>query len=192
MKKVQDHYFKKAKKEGYRARSVYKLQEIDNKYRILKKGARLVDLGAFPGSWSQYASKRVGNNGVILAIDLKKPVGLPENVRCMEGDVFEIDVGRILAAFGAPDGIMSDMAPATTGAKRVDHYRSIELAHQGLMLAQELVKPGGFYLCKVFDGPDLPEFRKFCSQTFSRVKVVKPKSSRAESVELFLLCQNRK
>jgi 23S rRNA (uridine2552-2'-O)-methyltransferase len=110
----------------------------------------------------------------------------------MAGDVFDQDMPELLSGFGMPDGITSDMAPATTGARTVDHYRSVELAEQGLALAENLVKKGGFYLCKVFDGPDLPVFRKRCGLNFSSVKVVKPKSSRPESVELFLLCLKRK
>lgn len=192
MKKVQDHYFKKAKKEGYRARSAYKLQEIDEKHNILRPGYRVIDLGAYPGSWSQYASKKVGKNGLILAIDLKEPAGLGQNVRTVKADVFDLDADEIKQSYGSFNGVISDMAPATTGARDVDHYRSMELAEQGLKIALQLLKPDGVYLCKVFDGQDLQAFRQTCFNYFNKVKNVKPKSSRSESFELFVLCLDKK
>ncbi|MBW2164029.1 MAG: RlmE family RNA methyltransferase [Deltaproteobacteria bacterium] len=175
MKKVQDHYFKKAKKQGFPARSVYKLEEAQKKYRFLRPGQTVLDLGAYPGSWSKYAAGVAGPKGLVVAVDIQKPGVMA--------------VREISPYF---DVVLSDMAPKTTGRKDVDHFRSVALAERALVLAKELLKSGGTFFCKVFQGEDLPSFRDNCKKSFRSVRVVKPKSSRPESVELFLLCTDIK
>ncbi len=196
MKKVQDHYFHKARREGYRARSVYKLKEADQKFRMFRKGDCVLDLGAAPGAWSQYAAQRVGKEGKVISVDINGMKALGPNVRILQADIFELEPVSLKTEL--PDGrnfdiILSDMAPRTTGNRGVDHLRSISLAETALMFAATLLEPGrGFFYCKVFEGGDLQNFRKQCQDLFKSVKTFKPKSSRSESVEIFLCCSNRK
>ncbi len=190
MKKVQDHYFKKAKKEGYPARSVYKLKEAQSRYGFLKKGGRVLDLGACPGAWTKFVSQIIGKSGHVVAVDLKPlSVGL-SNCRFFLKDIFELQAGELVSD-ACPDFhvVLSDMAPNTTGRRDVDHLRQIALADQALDIASRVLSPGGVFFCKVFQGEDLPAFRKRCSLFFKKVSVFKPKSSRSESVELFLFCR---
>ncbi len=186
MKKVKDHYFHKAKQEGYPARSVYKLKEAQNKYRFLKKGQRVLDLGASPGAWTKYAWQVVGRKGQVFSVDLKPLSARPPSVIFIQQDVFALDLGD-LRGF---DVVLSDMAPSTTGRRDVDHVRQIGLAERALEIAQTVLLPGGDFFCKVFEGQELLSFRRACEQCFKKVRVFKPKSSRSESVELFLLCSS--
>jgi len=192
VKKVQDHYFKKAKKQGFPARSVYKLEEAQKKYRFLRPGQTVLDLGAYPGSWSKYASGIVGPKGMIVAVDIQKPGVTADNLCLLQKDVYDLKLSKLREISPYFDVVLSDMAPKTTGSKDVDHFRSIALAERALVLAGELLKPGGTFFCKVFQGEDLSSFRDKCRESFRSVRVVKPKSSRPESVELFLLCIDRK
>ncbi len=191
MKKVRDHFFKKAKKEGFLARSVYKLQEADKKYGLLKKGAAVVDLGAAPGSWTQYAAERVGEHGVVVAVDIHSVRVSAPNVEVLKCDALELEPEELLErlrAVGreAADGLMSDMAPKTSGNRSLDHIRSVGLAESALHMALALVGPEGFFFCKVFQGGEFDSFLKQCRASFHEVKVFKPKSSRKESVEVFI------
>lgn len=191
MKKVKDHYFNKAKQEGYRARSVYKLQEADNKYRFLKRGCNVLDLGASPGSWSRYASGKVGKDGHVVAVDIRKTDIPGPNVQVIAGDISNIEPADLQAMVPAInfDVVLSDMAPSTTGNRGVDHMRSIGLAEIALRFAESLLKPGaGAFYCKVFEGSDMNDFCKKCRSVFRSVRIFKPRSSRAESVEIFLFC----
>ena len=192
MKKVQDHYFKKARKQGFPARSVYKLEEAQKKYRFLKSGQTVLDLGAYPGSWSKYAAGVAGPRGLVVAVDIQKPGVMADNACVLQRDVYDLKVSELREISPYFDVVLSDMAPKTTGRKDVDHLRSIALAERALVLATELLKPGGTFFCKVFQGEDFPSFRDNCRKSFRSVRVVKPKSSRPESVELFLLCMGRK
>ncbi len=188
MKTYRDHYFKKAKQENYPARSVYKLQEIEKQSRLFSPGASVLDLGACPGSWSLYAAERVGPRGHVLAIDLN-PAGtaFPPQVTYLTGDM--LDPGPdILEAFeklGPFDLVLSDMAPKTTGVKFTDQARSLELAEAALSVAVSRLKPGGSFVVKVFQGPDAPAYAAELKKLFASVRVSKPKSSRAESKEIF-------
>jgi 23S rRNA (uridine2552-2'-O)-methyltransferase len=188
MKIYRDHYFLKAKQENYPARSVYKLQEIEKQSRLLVPGASVLDLGACPGSWSLYAAKKVGPRGRVLAIDLN-PAGtaFPDNVTYLEGDMLEPgpDILEAFARFGPFDVVLSDMAPSTTGIKFTDQCRSLELAEAALAVANERLKPGGGFVVKVFQGPDSPAYQKMLRKYFTTVRLAKPKSSRAESKEVF-------
>ncbi len=194
MKKVKDYYFKKAKKEGYPARSVYKLEEAQKKYRFLSKAARVLDLGAYPGSWTKYAAKTVGTDGLVVAVDLKQLEIASENIKVIRGDIFEIPAEELKRHNDGLlfDVVLSDMAPKTTGRKDVDHLKSIALAEQALFLAQSLLTKKGAFFCKVFQGEDFPQYLATLKKSFGRVKVVKPKSSRSESVETFVLCSDMK
>jgi 23S rRNA (uridine2552-2'-O)-methyltransferase len=165
VKKVRNHYFKKARKQGFPARSVYKLEEAQNKYRFLKPGQTVLDLGAYPGSWSKYAARVAGPEGLVVAVDIQKPGVMPDNAYVLQRDVYDLKVSELREISPYFDVVLSDMAPKTIGRKDVDHFRSIALAERALVLARELLKPGS---------------------------TIKPKSSRPESVELFLLCTGRK
>ncbi len=196
MKKVKDHYYHRAKQEGYRARSVYKLEEADRKFHFLKKGSHVLDLGASPGSWSKYASSRVGPQGRVVAVDINRMDGLGPGVVLLNRDIYTLEPKELedmLPDGGCFDVVLSDMAPKTTGNRSVDHLRSIGLAETALWFSQSLLRPGtGVFYCKVFEGADLQAFRQKCQQAFQSVKTFKPKSSRSESVEIFLFCRNRK
>ncbi len=192
MKKIKDYYFKKAKQEGYPARSVYKLKEAQSKFKLLRRGYNVLDLGAAPGAWSKYTSEIVGKKGKVVAIDIKNINPPAPNVITIKADVFNILPKELLEQIGKNkkfDVVLSDMAPNTTGRKDVDHLRSIALAEAALNICKEVLKKGGDFFCKVFEGSDLPAFRKFCQNHFKNVKVFKPKSSRSESVEIFLYAQ---
>jgi len=192
MKKVKDYYFKKAKQEGYPARSVYKLKEAQKKFKLLRQGYNVLDLGAAPGAWSKYAAQVIGKNGKVISIDLKNINSPAPNVITVKADIFNLSPKEILEKLGENkrfDVLLSDMAPNTTGRKDVDHLRSIALAERALSLCKDLLKKRGSFFCKVFEGADLPEFRKQCQSQFKSVRVFKPKSSRSESVEIFLYAQ---
>ncbi len=191
MKKVQDHYFHQAKRQGYAARSAFKLEEIDRKHHLLRPGLRVLDLGCSPGSWMQYAAKRVGREGEVIGLDLKPVTAkLPEQARALEGDVFEY--GADPEWLGGPvDVILSDMAPKTTGIRSVDADRSHALNLQVLALTDTSLRTGGNLLVKAFQGAPFEELKQAFRQRFQQVKVVKPKSSRQESVEIFLLGQHK-
>ncbi|MGD9609651.1 MAG: RlmE family RNA methyltransferase [Desulfovibrionaceae bacterium] len=188
MKTYRDHYFKKAKQENYPARSVYKLQEIEKQSRLLGSGASVLDLGACPGSWTLYAAERVGPNGHVLAIDLNPPgTAFPGHVTYLTGDMLEPgpDIREAFDRLGPFDVVLSDMAPKTTGHKFTDQARSLELCEAALGVACERLKPGGSFVVKIFQGPDAPAYLVGLKKLFASVRVAKPKSSRAESKEIF-------
>ena len=191
MKEVQDHWFRKAKEDGYRARSAYKLLAIDERFRILKRGMRVLDAGAAPGSWTQVASKIVGERGEIVSVDLKPidPRGLPKNVRLICGDLRQIS----LADFGGYfDLILSDMAPDTTGVPMADAAISVRLCNALLDLSKEVLKVGGDLAMKVFEGGEYLELLARAINIFCEAQGYKPTSSRAESVEMFIVCSGYK
>lgn len=202
MKKVRDHYFQKAKREGFAARSAFKLEQIDGRRGLLHPGQRVLDLGAAPGSWLQYAASRVGPQGRVVGVDLQPvTVALPTQVTVIQGDVldprfdggFETVAGAGEAGAGPPfDVILSDMAPRTTGIPAADAARSADLARRALHLAAPHLAPGGALLVKVFQGAQLPALRREFQAAFERVTLEKPRASRAESVEVFLLGMGKK
>jgi 23S rRNA (uridine2552-2'-O)-methyltransferase len=188
VKKIQDHYFKRAKREGYAARSAFKLEEIDRRHRLLRPGMRVLDLGCAPGSWLQYAAQRVGAQGHVLGVDLQPvTVPLPPQARALQADAFETAPEALLAGVGRFDAVVSDMAPKTTGIPSADAARSAELVLRALALAQAVLKPGGVLLAKAFQGGRMDELRGELARHFARVSLEKPKASRPESVEVFLL-----
>ena len=192
MRKVNDFYSKKAKKEKFPARSVYKLEEAQKKYKFIRRGDSVLDLGCYPGSWSLYASEIVGPKGVVVGVDLKqtdsrpRAEGGPIHWICQDITKPELItlVRRIRPLFRV---IVSDLAPGTSGNRWVDAQRSLDLVNTTLSLAEVLLLNGGHYMCKIFQGEDFPAFVKKVEKRFAMVKVIKPKSSRVESREVFVL-----
>ncbi|MET0391337.1 MAG: RlmE family RNA methyltransferase [Polyangiales bacterium] len=186
-RRPQDHFGDRAKREGYPARSVYKLQEIDRRVQLLRRGQRVLDLGASPGSWTLYAAERVGRDGKVLGIDLNPArVALPPQVAFQALDVFKFDP---LAEFGpaAFDLVMSDMAPHTSGQKHRDQFGSYELYMRALEIAGQVLAPGGAFVGKIFQGAELEQARAATRAQFQQVKIIKPEASRSESFEIFLV-----
>jgi len=155
----EDHYSRRAKKELFPARSVFKLQEIQSKHHLIKKGDKVLDLGCAPGSWLLYAANLTGNKGLVVGIDLK-PISekVPPHVRIYNGDILTLD-DRFFETLGKDfNVVVSDMSPATTGNKHVDSARSYNLCQAALSIAQTLLIPGGSFVCKIFQGEDFKEF----------------------------------
>lgn len=198
-----DAYYRRAKQEGYLARSVYKLQEIDRDFHIIHPGDFVLDLGAAPGSWLQYAEERVRQGGgQLVGIDLL-PVRMSfgPHVKVLEGDVFETPVEALRPDEAARRGrdperpfdvVLSDMAPNTTGIKSVDQARSMALAERALKLAGRLLAPGGRFVVKVFEGGDFKDFLDDARRLFDEVKVRRPKGTRAGSIETYVIALSRK
>lgn len=189
----QDQYFRKAKAEEYRARSAYKLIQIQEKFKVIRKGDRVVDLGAAPGSWSQVVSGLIGPKGRIIAVDLQEIEALP-GVVTLQGDMTDADVqAQIVALAGGPvNVVLSDAAPSTTGIKLRDHVLSIELGYAALAVAKRLLKPGGALVIKVFEGEDLPGLIREVKLAFHPVKLHTPDATRNESWETFIVARGFK
>ena len=192
MRKVRDYYFKKAKKEKYPARSVFKLEEVQKKYRLFRRGDAVLDLGCHPGSWSLYASGVVGPRGLVVGVDLQETSKEPREggspIHWICGDITDPElIGRIQAVRPAFKAVISDIAPKTTGNRWADHQHSMRLVMQTLELAHLFLHEKGHYLCKIFQGEDMPELVNDLKKQFNFVKVIKPQSSRKESREVFLL-----
>ena len=192
MRKINDYYSRKARKDKYPARSVYKLEEVQKKYLFLRRGDSVLDLGCYPGSWALYASEIVGPKGIVVGVDLqqadqKERVG-GALIHWLCHDILEPEflaaVRRIRPSFKV---LISDLAPKTTGNKWADAQKSLTLVRQTFNLAEILLLNKGHYICKVFQGEDFPEFVSQVRKRFSMVKVIKPKSSRLESREVFVL-----
>jgi 23S rRNA (uridine2552-2'-O)-methyltransferase len=184
----QDHYSRQAKRENYPARSVYKLQEIQQKFKIIRKGDRVLDLGCSPGSWLLYAARLTGERGRIVGIDVKPvSVRLPGHVTAVTGDVLEPD-HRLAVVFEETfHVVLSDMAPSTTGQKHTDAARSQRLCEAALDLAQRVLLPGGHFVGKIFQGPDFQDFRHRVEQQFKKTRLYKPQSSRKASKEIYVI-----
>lgn len=188
-----DHYTRRAHKEGYPARSVYKLQEAQERFSLLKAGYAVLDVGAAPGSWSAYACKIV-KNGRVAAVDLN-PLNLPAvpaNLEFRQGDIFSDEVQRWLAERGPFDAILSDAAPSTTGNRTVDTARSSALVEAVLALAETHLKAGGNLIVKLFQGGNEQTHLARFRAVFASARPFKPKSSRKESFETFLVGIGRK
>jgi len=188
--KVKDHYFKKAKKENFAARSVYKLEEIDKKYDVLKKGMIVLDLGYCPGSWTQYSSLKLGKSGKVIGIDTKpvsRKIENLQNVKAYEKDVFEVNIPQDVGVEEKFDVILSDMAPNTTGIKDVDQARSLDLVEKIFDIISKLLKQDGNTIIKVFDSQFAQEFLKSQKKRFKEFHYLKPKSTRSISKEFFVI-----
>ena len=189
-KQRRDTYVKQSKVDGYRARSAYKLIEIDNKFKIFKGGITVIDIGAAPGSWSQYAEK-VSKSGRLISIDLKEmePIG---NTVQIQGDFTEQTIQDEIKKHTTTkvDVIMSDMAVNTTGIKNIDSIQTGELCKEAMFFAKDLLKDNGFFISKIFMGGTFNEIVAEGKKYFKEVKVFKPKSSRKDSKESFIICRN--
>ena len=187
-----DPFTRAAKARGYPARSVFKLEEIDRRLRLLRAGQRVLDLGAAPGSWSMYAAQKVGARGSVLAVDLSAiTAALGPNVRAIEGDALAL--GSALYAESGPfDVVLSDMAPATTGTRDADQARSHELFMAALSIAREHLTPGGAFVGKIFMGGDFPLAKEGVRLAFEEVRVLRPEGTRTSSFEVFLVGLRRR
>ncbi|MBO20867.1 MAG: rRNA methyltransferase [Rhodospirillaceae bacterium] len=190
-RQLNDPYVQAAKRDGYRSRAAYKLLQIDDRFELLKLGCRVVDLGAAPGGWTQVAVNRVQSmdgHPSVVAIDILEMEPLP-GADILLGDIEdEAAVARLCAAIGSPaDLVLSDMAVATTGHASTDHLRTLALAEAAFLFACEVLTPGGGFVNKVFQGADEPALFDAMTQKFGSVRRFKPKASRSDSVEMFLI-----
>ena len=189
----QDHYFRRAKKEGFIARSVYKLEEVDRRVRLLRPGQRVLDLGCYPGSWLQYCARVVGKRGLVVGIDTREiSVELPPHVHLVLADVFELSPADLHHFSNEFEVVLSDLAPATTGIRSVDSDRSSLLFQRALALADDLLVPGGHFLGKIFQGPGFDEIVRELKSKFRKVKGIKPRATRKVSKEIYLVALGRK
>ena len=188
--KVKDHYFKKAKKDNFLARSIYKLEEIDERFKILSADDKVVDFGYHPGSWIQYSSKRVGSNGIVVGIDIK-PVNTKlknlKNVNLFELDIFDVQDVKDLGVNEKFGTVLSDMAPNTTGIRSVDQDRSLNLVEMVFHLLPKFLIPGGNLVIKVFDSEKAQKYLKEQRNKFEKFDYLKPKSTRSVSKEFFVI-----
>lgn len=188
-----DYYFTKAKKEGFAARSVFKLEEIDARFKLIRPSDKVLDLGAAPGSWSQYIAKKIGPKGRLLGIDLQ-PIRLTfPNAVFIAADMLMADLPALLSEFKFEppfDVVVSDMAPKTTGVRVTDQARSLELCELALRVAGRYLKAGGHFVCKLFHGEEFEAFRALLKSQFETVEVLRPKSTRKESKEIFFVCKS--
>ena len=188
-KQRRDIYVRQSKVDGYRARSAYKLIEIDEKFKIFKGGMNIIDIGAAPGSWSQYASKKV-KSGKIISIDLKEMEKIKNTIQ-IKGDFTEKEIQNQIKSYlsKSSDVVMSDMAVNTTGIKNIDSIQTGELCKEAMIFSKEVVSEKGFFISKIFMGGTFNEIVALGKNIFKEVKVFKPKSSRKDSKESFIICK---
>ena len=187
-----DPYVQRARKEGWRSRAVFKLEQIEQKERLLKPGIVCVDLGSAPGSWSQYVTETLKGRARIVAVDLLPMDALPE-VEFIQGDFQDDEVfAQLLESVGeaGADLVLSDMAPNISGTRAVDQPRSMYLVELALDMARKVLKPGGSFVCKVFQGEGFDAFVRDARNSFKRVRVIKPMASRPGSREVYLVARN--
>lgn len=181
-----EHYYKKAKRQGYRARSAYKLLQIQKKYQVISSGDTVIDLGAAPGGWSQVTADLAAE---VIAVDLQriKPI---DNVTFIQGDVTDEEtIEQLRQHVDAADVVISDMSPELTGTYTMDQARSVWLAHNALQVAREMLRSNGNFVCKVFMGEDYEGFREEVREAFNMVKSFTPKASRKRSSEIYLVAK---
>jgi len=182
-----DRFTVAAKQQGYPARSVFKLEEIDRRIRLLKGGMHILDLGAAPGSWMLYAAQKIGQNGKLLAVDLSEiTIPVPQNATFLQGDALSLE-NEALEMYAPYDVVLSDMAPNTTGNRLGDQTRSFELFMRALAVAEKLAKPGGAFVGKIFMGEDFTVAKKAVKRVFNEERAIKPEGTRTNSYELFLI-----
>ena len=188
-KQRRDTYVRQSKVDGYRARSAYKLIEIDEKFKIFKGSMNVIDIGAAPGSWSQYASKVV-KNGKIISIDLKEMEKIKNTIQ-IKGDFTEQNIQNEIKSHlsKGSDIIMSDMAVNTTGIKNIDSIQTGELCKEAMIFSKDVICEKGFFISKIFMGNSFNEIVALAKKIFKEVKVFKPKSSRKDSKESFIICK---
>ena len=188
-KQNRDQYVRQSRTEGYRSRAIYKLKEIDEKYKILKNGIKLIDLGAAPGSWSQYAAKKI-KNGKILSIDLKE-ISKIENIFKIKGDFTELECQNKIKKYfnDKVDVILSDMAVNTSGNKYLDSNSTGELCISAIKFSRNMLKSKGIFVSKLFMGSSFNDIMKEAKATFKEIRIFKPQASRKESKENFIICK---
>ena len=188
-----DHYARRAQKEKFPARSVYKLKEMQQKYKLIKKGDKVLDLGCAPGSWLLYAAELTGKNGQVVGIDLKPvTIKVPSHVRVYTADILALDDEFFNSEGSDFNVVISDMAPSTTGSKHVDSARSFNLCQAALAIAQKVLKPGGSFVCKIFQGEDFKAFSDAVKASFNKTRIFKPQSSRKASREIYIIGLGKK
>jgi 23S rRNA (uridine2552-2'-O)-methyltransferase len=195
MRRNEDHYSRRAREQGFPARSVFKLQQMQERFRLIRPGARILDLGAAPGSWSRYCLQTLAGRGLVVAVDLNEPSFQPvpgAEFRFLRGDLFAAEVQARLAEWGPYDLVLSDAAPHTSGSHLVDAQASLELAGRALELALLLLQPGGGTALKVFQGGEEGTLLARLREGFARARAFKPEASRSESREVYLLGLGRK
>jgi len=187
-----DVFHKQARKSGFAARSVFKLEEIDARHHVIPRRARVLDLGCRPGSWLQYAARAAGPEARLVGLD-RAPldVAIP-GARVVVGDVFTVTASELRGELEAFDVVLSDMAPDTSGVRSLDQARSETLFERALEIAEEALAPGGHFVGKLFQGPAFRELLARCRAGFERVAMVKPKSSRAQSIEQYVVATGRR
>ncbi len=182
-----DAFFRKARSEGFAARAVYKLEDIDRRVRLFHPGGRVLDLGCRPGSWLQYAVKAVGPHGVVNGVD-RAPLPTPvPGARVLVADIYELSDEQLLCGLAAYDVVLSDMAPDTTGIRATDQARSANLVEEALGRAERLLAPLGAFVAKVFQSPEVERLRQRMAGRFGEVRLLKPEASRQQSTELYLV-----
>lgn len=188
-----DAAFRRAREGGFAARAVFKLEELDKRFRLLQPGRRVLDLGCWPGSWMQYAAERVGAEGVVVGFDLRPvELALPTWVHPRVGDVETLDAAALREEFGAFDTVVSDMAPHTTGDRASDQFRSEELCARAIEIAEIVLRPGGHFAAKVFQGGGFAALLARVRVSFSEAKPVHTEATRAGSREQYLVGRGRK
>jgi len=189
-RQLNDPYVAEARRVGYRSRAAFKLEQLDARFRLLRPGLRIVDLGCAPGGWSQVASRAVGARGIVVGVDLS-PTAALTGVAVLEGDFRDpATVAAIRAALGGPaDLVLSDMAAPATGHAATDHLRVVALAEDAFALAATLLKPGGAFVAKVFQGGATGELLAALKHAFAEVRHAKPAASRAESAETYVVAK---
>lgn len=187
--KVKDHYYKKAKEENFLARSIYKLEEIDQKFKVISANDNVLDFGYYPGSWAQYTSKKVKPNGRVIGIDIQpvNPKLNLDNVSVFQKDINDLKSVSELGFSGLFDVVVSDMAPSTTGIKSVDQIRSLQLVEMVFFHLEKLLKKNGNFVIKVFDSHDAQVYLKEQKKLFKEFHYLKPKSTRSVSKEFFVI-----
>ena len=186
-----DQFYRRAKKEGYRSRAVFKLIEIDGKFKIFREGYKVVDLGSAPGGWLQYAAEAVGNKGFVFGVDIREITPLPyRNVKTIKMDVFDEKLEEIvLKNFGSRvDVVLSDLSPNISGVWEVDVARNVEMCERVIDFSDKVLRRNGKLILKVFEGTDTKRVINQLKKRFTSVRLFKPSASRKKSAELYLIC----
>jgi 23S rRNA (uridine2552-2'-O)-methyltransferase len=184
----QDSFFNKARREGYPARSIYKLKEIDQKYELIKLGDMVLDLGCAPGSWIMYISERIGRKGKVFGVDIQgMKIRMKENMEFIKKDAKKAVKSIKTRKF---DVVVSDMAPKTTGIKITDGARSLELAEEAFKITQKVLKTKGHFVVKIFESEDTVQFTNMLKKYFNTVKRYSPQATRKQSREFYIICKN--
>lgn len=191
-KRSKDYFYKAAKQKGVVARSFFKLEELDQRQKIFRPGSRILDIGAAPGSWVQYAQEAVGPSGFILAVDLNPlKISVQSNTTFIQGNILDLSPEYIFSSYGLFDGVISDVAPRTIGNQTVDHTRSYDLCAHVVEIAKKVLKPKGTLVFKMYQGEQTRPLIDSMKTMFQEIKIKKPPASRKESREIYVVAQKR-